>query len=1403
VVEVWEVCDDGNATAGDGCSPDCVSIEMCGNGIVDGILGEACDDGNLDSGDGCSYYCLLESCGNGVLELFELCDDGNNAAGDGCSANCRSEEICGDGVVDQAAGEACDDGNLAAGDGCSASCQIESCGNGVVDDGELCDVAALRQDAVCRPDCFWSDTCFYDELTDFWQANCAGEPWLEPASGCAPTCVSTGACGNGRVDLFRGEQCDDGNTSAGDGCSPDCQQENCGNAELDPGEICDDGNLTSGDGCARTCVSDESCGNGVPDTAVGEACDDGNVVGGDGCSATCALESCGNGVVDAGEACDDGTLGRSTVTCSANCLSNRQCGNSFVDLDYFEACDDGNTQSGDGCSAICELETCGNGVLDAGEVCDDGDLDNGDGCDSLCISDESCGNGLVDLGRGETCDDGNDTNGDGCSYFCQIETCGDGIVDPGEVCDDSNRVGGDGCAASCFSDETCPNGIVDIDAGESCDDWNLSPGDGCSPTCRIEGCGNGQIDFLEACDDGNLMDGDGCAATCLSNEACGNSFVDGRVGEECDDGNADAGDGCSSQCRFEYCGNGAVDSGEVCDDNNAISGDGCSSDCKSTEFCGNSIVDSAIGEQCDEGDTTAGDGCSAACRLEYCGNLAIDPGEACDDGNNDSDDGCSADCNSDETCPNGYTDVGNGEQCDDGNSDADDGCDASCKLESCGDGALDIHELCDDGNNQSGDGCSGDCLSLETCGNSYVDAIKTERCDDGNQVSGDGCAADCSSDESCGNGLLDSSQGEICDDGDAQSNGDESCVADCSAMQLCGDGVVNGTEACDDGAALNGNYTRCSGDCLTAATGLIALGGVVASGFLGANSLASADLDNDGDVDFIVGALQADTVAWFENTAGDGSSFTRHDITTAAIGVRSVAVGDVDGDGAVDVLCAVGGENEITWWQNNLPSGGAFIETVVSINAIGARAVAAADLDGDGDLDLVSGSYNDNKVAWYQNQTGDGQSWIEISISAGVAVGPSDLVVVDISGEGVPDVLVSAEAGHAVYSFINPMGPGMPWLATKVGANISLARTLAVADIDGDGDQDAAVGAGGSKVHWLYNPSVMSLRWPRTLVSTNQLHPRGLALTDLDLDGDADLVTASSGDDTLAWYENRVSGGKTWLAHLLGADLDGAAQVIAVDVDGDDDDDLVVSAQLDDNVRWYRNFLREATCGDGTVQPYETCDGQPGQTGEGVCVALCRAIQTCGNGVTRGSEACDDGNLTDGDYCNSTCQAVTGSCGDNSQQSNEECDDGNTEDGDGCSAVCAREPLDVKEVSGLVGRGVGPSDPRDTLVFSVPTQATQVVMTLKLIGDLNGGSEYAEVYFNSSPLGTAAGSNFNDNTLSIASGVPSWSERSISSGLWGAGGTVTIEFATTTNVNAQHPETGMAYRYQVTLDYGF
>jgi cysteine-rich repeat protein len=105
-------------------------------------------------------------------------------------------------------------------------------------------------------------------------------------AGCGDDGFVPTVCGDGIVEA--GEQCDDGNTTPGDGCSATCAIEpRCGDGIVNGADECDDGNTTPGDGCSATCMIE--CGNGELDP--NEQCDDGNLIPSDGCSATCTTEA--------------------------------------------------------------------------------------------------------------------------------------------------------------------------------------------------------------------------------------------------------------------------------------------------------------------------------------------------------------------------------------------------------------------------------------------------------------------------------------------------------------------------------------------------------------------------------------------------------------------------------------------------------------------------------------------------------------------------------------------------------------------------------------------------------------------------------------------------------------------------------------------------------------------------------------------------------------------------------------------------------------------------------------------------------------------------------------------------------------------------------------------------------
>jgi len=234
--------------------------------------------------------------------------------------------------------------------------------------------------------------------------------------------------------------------------------------------------------------------------------------------------SCGDGVVDPGEGCDDGAGNGAGNACTPTCEP-ASCGDGFVQVGV-EACDDGNQVDGDDCTASCEAPRCGDGIVSNGEACDDGDDDNSDACLEGCML-AFCGDGYVREGT-EECDDGDADNSDGCLVGCTVAVCGDGYVHEGsEGCDDGNADNSDGCLEGCAV-ARCGDGYVHVEE-EACDDGNAVEGDGCSSDCMSPAtCADGQRNGGETDVDCGGPDCGGCgdALACAQGSDCGSTFCD-------------------------------------------------------------------------------------------------------------------------------------------------------------------------------------------------------------------------------------------------------------------------------------------------------------------------------------------------------------------------------------------------------------------------------------------------------------------------------------------------------------------------------------------------------------------------------------------------------------------------------------------------------------------------------------------------------------------------------------------------------------------------------------------------------------------------------------------------------------------------------------------------------------
>jgi hypothetical protein len=301
----------------------------------------------------------------------------------------------------------------------------------------------------------------------------------------------------------------------------------------------------------------------------------------------------------------------------------------------------------------------------------------------------------------------------------------------------------------------------------------------------------------------------------------------------------------------------------------------------------------------------------------------------------------------------------------------------------------------------------------------------------------------------------------------------------------------------------------------------------------------SFDVDGDGDLDYIGAQYSPGNVFWIEQPKQPlTDKWTVRNVDNEINGIHGLLKGDVDGDGKFDLLANSG--------QPTGPFSFSAVWLKVPADPHGATA------------------------------------WVRHVFSRGDSPGLSHyLGFGDVDGDKRPDIAMAAKGGNksentpdAYFAWWQaPADPKQPgWKKHLLADNLGGATNIQQADVNGDGRVDFIATRGHQRgVIWFEHPSAAGATWPIHQIDPQILEPHSLQVADLDGDGDSDAATCAYGDKVCKWYENDGQGRFT--VHVVGTDQ-AAYDIRAVDMDRDGDLDLLVAGQASSNVVWYANPRR-------------------------------------------------------------------------------------------------------------------------------------------------------------------------------------------------------------------------------------
>ncbi|MBK6765366.1 MAG: T9SS type A sorting domain-containing protein [bacterium] len=276
-------------------------------------------------------------------------------------------------------------------------------------------------------------------------------------------------------------------------------------------------------------------------------------------------------------------------------------------------------------------------------------------------------------------------------------------------------------------------------------------------------------------------------------------------------------------------------------------------------------------------------------------------------------------------------------------------------------------------------------------------------------------------------------------------------------------------------------------------------------------------------------------------------------VATDLAGAMSAEVADLDADGDLDVVAAGMFADKVAWYENDGDMN--FAEHVLVTGWQGARAVDIGDIDSDGDVDIAAVAYFESSLMWWE-KTPAGYVMLPIS---GAVFGATDVEIVNVTGDGAVEILTTAAATGEIskWEYIGDQEfsrsifaddlPGLRSLSSGFFRNPNSLRLFAAAHESGE------------LVSW----SSVNAYARQSLGFYPGLSACGGAQLNIEADSVVDAFFCVNDDNYLGWRD-----GATGEVHDVSSLIESPRDVVAARVDGDPRDDLVLASAHE--ISWWR-----------------------------------------------------------------------------------------------------------------------------------------------------------------------------------------------------------------------------------------
>lgn len=293
-------------------------------------------------------------------------------------------------------------------------------------------------------------------------------------------------------------------------------------------------------------------------------------------------------------------------------------------------------------------------------------------------------------------------------------------------------------------------------------------------------------------------------------------------------------------------------------------------------------------------------------------------------------------------------------------------------------------------------------------------------------------------------------------------------------------------------------------------------------------AIKAIDFDQDGDIDILTASATAGALNWFENNGTVAPQFTKQLLYEDVASTRSIDVADFDGDGMQEILVALFDQDELILLNNTgTIAAPTYEKQVIDATLDGARSASFADLDGNGQLDILAAGWHSNELVWYKVNDVAILDYERIAITVDVEQ-PSSVIAVDLDLDNDLDIVATISLEQALIWYENTTGNFSDLTKHTIASldrDLSDIAHASVVDLDLDGDLDILTASFTSgDIHYFeqtadklsfnkYNVSSDIINFPSNIHGAHRVFP-----VQLNDDAYPDIAVAAVTDNTFATF---------------------------------------------------------------------------------------------------------------------------------------------------------------------------------------------------------------------------------------------------------------------------------------------